>query len=46
MKYKDEMHWGKVDKGPNAPSEIYLNPDLVRAVEEAPSVSKGYLPHF
>ncbi|KIM77720.1 hypothetical protein PILCRDRAFT_825164 [Piloderma croceum F 1598] len=39
MKYKDEVRWGRVDKDCNAPNNIELNPDLVRAVEDAPDHS-------
>jgi len=31
MKYKDEVRWGRTDKDRNAPNEIELNPDWVRA---------------
>jgi hypothetical protein len=43
MKYKDEVHWGRVDKDYNAPNSIELNPDLVRAVEDAPDVRNIHL---
>jgi hypothetical protein len=42
MKYKDEIHWGRVEKDLGAPNEIELCPDLVRAVEAAPLVSNEY----
>ncbi|KIM74828.1 hypothetical protein PILCRDRAFT_827891 [Piloderma croceum F 1598] len=39
MRYKDELHWGRVGKGCDDGNEIELDPDLVRVVEAAPEGS-------
>jgi len=38
MRYKDELHWGRVGKGHDDGNEIELDPGLVRVVEAAPEV--------
>jgi hypothetical protein len=43
MKYKDEMHWGRVDEGSHDLNEIELDPDLVRAAEHAADVSFSFI---
>jgi hypothetical protein len=39
MKYKDEMHWGRVDEGSHDLNEIELDPNLVRAAKHAADIS-------
>ena len=39
MKYKDQVYWGRTDKRPDAPYEVELEPDLIRALEAAQEVS-------
>jgi hypothetical protein len=45
MRYKDELHWGKVGRGCDDGNEIELDSNLVRVVETVPEV-RFQLPSF